>query len=162
MGESDFDVSPAPYLYVDKWGHYFKDSTWYRGKPLISCCPACKAISERDEARKQSADTNSLMQDDLAALLRALGMSDHARPQSPHEVMQEAIREAEKLREAITRWRTIATYMHVLPVHPRIEEEAIAVQYAFSAFEAANAGYDQRADWIIDRMKERDEGFSNG
>ena len=40
----------------------------------------------------------SLMQDDLADLLRALEMGDHARPQSPHEVMQSAIAEASVLR----------------------------------------------------------------
>ena len=35
----------------------------------------------------------SLMQDDLAALLRALSLGDHARPETPHVVMQSAIAE---------------------------------------------------------------------
>lgn len=40
----------------------------------------------------------SVMQDDLAALLGALGMGDHARPQPPHEVMLEAIAAVRRLR----------------------------------------------------------------
>lgn len=31
---------------------------------------------------------NDAMQDDLAEILRTMGLSDHARPESPHEVMQ--------------------------------------------------------------------------
>lgn len=70
----------------------------------------CEAVDRRDvaeahvdELSQQLSSTNSLMQDDLAALLRALGLSDAARPQSPHTVMQEAIREAEGLRKDLTR-----------------------------------------------------------
>ena len=37
------------------------------------------------------ADITSVLQDDLAELLTILGMGDHARPQSPHEVFQDAI-----------------------------------------------------------------------
>jgi ABC-type antimicrobial peptide transport system ATPase subunit len=33
----------------------------------------------------------SVMQDDLAAVLRALGLGDHARPVSPHEVMRREV-----------------------------------------------------------------------
>lgn len=33
----------------------------------------------------------SILQDDLAELLRALEISDHARPYSPHEVMQREV-----------------------------------------------------------------------
>jgi hypothetical protein len=40
----------------------------------------------------------SLMQDDLAELLRALGMFDGARPVSPHAVMLEAIEAVRRLR----------------------------------------------------------------
>jgi hypothetical protein len=36
---------------------------------------------------------SSVLQDDLAELLRALGMSDAAQPRSPHHVMQDAIAE---------------------------------------------------------------------
>jgi hypothetical protein len=32
-------------------------------------------------------DPMAVMQDDMAELLRALGLGDHARPASPHEVM---------------------------------------------------------------------------
>lgn len=42
--------------------------------------------------------TQSVMQDDLAALLRALGLGDHARPETPHAVMLSAIAEVERLR----------------------------------------------------------------
>ena len=41
------------------------------------------------------------MQDDMAELLRALGLGDHARPESPHEVMRKEIIPA--LRAAIAR-----------------------------------------------------------
>lgn len=44
------------------------------------------------------------MQDDLAALLRALDMGDHARPQSPHEVMLEAVARARAARQALQEW----------------------------------------------------------
>lgn len=68
---------------------------------------AYELTKEKDEAileaRKRLADTNSLMQDDLSDLLRALGLSDAARPQSPHTVMQEAIKEAGELRQDLTR-----------------------------------------------------------
>jgi hypothetical protein len=36
-------------------------------------------------------DASTVAQDDLAELLGILGMGDHARPQSPHEVFQEAL-----------------------------------------------------------------------
>lgn len=38
-----------------------------------------------------STDSNSVMQDDMAVLLRLLGLGDHARPYSPHEVMVKEI-----------------------------------------------------------------------
>lgn len=38
---------------------------------------------------------------DLAQLLRILGLGDHARPQSPHEVMLDAINEVGKLRQSV-------------------------------------------------------------
>jgi hypothetical protein len=41
--------------------------------------------------------------EDLAQLLRILGLGDHARPQSPHEVMLDAINEAGRLRAALAR-----------------------------------------------------------
>ncbi len=56
---------------------------------------------ELAEARAEVArlqEGQSLIQDDLAALLRALGMGDHARPESPHEVMLSAIAGVERLR----------------------------------------------------------------
>lgn len=40
---------------------------------------------------------------DLSQLLRVLGMGDHARPQSSHEVMLEAISEAGRIRLALER-----------------------------------------------------------
>lgn len=46
-------------------------------------------------------DENSLMQDDIGDLLRALGMFDGARSQSPHEVMREAIARVEQIRRRL-------------------------------------------------------------
>lgn len=43
---------------------------------------------------------NSLIQDDLRKLLDALGLFSGARPQTPHEVMLEAIAEAARLRRS--------------------------------------------------------------
>jgi hypothetical protein len=40
---------------------------------------------------------------DLSQLLRVLGMGDHARPQSSHEVMLDAINEVGKIRGALER-----------------------------------------------------------
>jgi len=45
-----------------------------------------------------------LMLDDLAALLRALGLGDHARPETPHAVMLSAIAEVERLKAAVHSW----------------------------------------------------------
>lgn len=36
-------------------------------------------------------DSSAVMQDDMAALMEALGMSSHARPSSPHRVMRDEI-----------------------------------------------------------------------
>lgn len=36
-------------------------------------------------------DDSSVAQDDLAAILRLLGLGDHARPQSPHQVVQDEV-----------------------------------------------------------------------
>lgn len=41
---------------------------------------------------------SSVLQDDLRDMLRALGLPDAARPQSPHAVFRECIAEVEKLR----------------------------------------------------------------
>jgi hypothetical protein len=46
-------------------------------------------------------DENFMIQDDLRDLLRALGMFDGARPQSPHEVMREAIAKVEEIRRRL-------------------------------------------------------------
>jgi hypothetical protein len=46
-----------------------------------------------------------VLHNDLAALLRALGMGDHARPKSPHEVMREAIAGVELLKTSLERTR---------------------------------------------------------
>jgi hypothetical protein len=39
--------------------------------------------------------------EDLGLLLRVLGLGDHARPCSPHEVMLDAINEVRKLRQRL-------------------------------------------------------------
>ena len=53
---------------------------------LEAAAPHIAAAERRARMAEQDA-----MHADLAELLRALGMFDGARPQSPHEVMQEAI-----------------------------------------------------------------------
>jgi hypothetical protein len=78
---------------------------------VVGCCPTCggmaQAIAHADgevghRALRQDV-SHAAMQDDVAATLRALGISDHARPVSPHQVMQDevlpalaALREREK------------------------------------------------------------------
>jgi hypothetical protein len=49
----------------------------------------------------------AIMQDDLRELLDALGMFSGAQPQSPHEVMQNAIAVARRLRAALERIRDL-------------------------------------------------------
>jgi len=49
----------------------------------------------------ESAAVQSVMQDDLAALLRALGLGDHARPETPHTVMMSAIAEVGRLKTTL-------------------------------------------------------------
>ena len=45
-----------------------------------------------------NASERDAMMRDLGLLLEALGLGDHARPESPHEVMQRCIAEARRLR----------------------------------------------------------------
>ncbi len=45
---------------------------------------------------------SQILQDDLRDMLCALGMGDHARPQSPHEVFRECIARASRHRAALT------------------------------------------------------------
>lgn len=56
------------------------------------------------------ADDSSVAQDDLAAILRELGLGDHARPISPHEAVQTlvlpAIRLLQETRDEHTRCST--------------------------------------------------------
>ena len=56
----------------------------------------CKHEHEAEVGRLR--EGQSVMLDDLAALLRALGLGDHARPETPHHVMLSAIAEVERLR----------------------------------------------------------------
>jgi hypothetical protein len=57
--------------------------------------------TELREAKNHSSNLNSMMQDDLAVLLLVLGMGDHARPQTPREVMQEIINRVETWRDCL-------------------------------------------------------------
>lgn len=50
---------------------------------------------------------SSVLQDDLRDMLRALGMSDAARPNSPHEVFRECIATAERLRNELSTTMTM-------------------------------------------------------
>lgn len=45
--------------------------------------------------------SDAVMQSDLRELLVALDMGDHARPQSPHEVFQEALAEVRRVKAKI-------------------------------------------------------------
>ena len=57
------------------------------------------ARAEEEKEREQTA--SQVMQEDLGELLRVLGLGDHARPVSPHEVMaNEVIPAARLLMEA--------------------------------------------------------------
>lgn len=62
-------------------------------RALTAAAPHITAQSVRERVAEQQA-----VHDDLALLLRVLGLGDHARPQSPHEVMLEAISKAGRLR----------------------------------------------------------------
>lgn len=55
---------------------------------------------------------NTILQDDLRDLLRALGMSDAARAQSPHEVFRECISAVEQLRASARRLISAMDAMH--------------------------------------------------
>jgi hypothetical protein len=55
--------------------------------PLITAAHVSARLAEQDAVHA-----------DLAQLLRVLGLGDHARPQSPHDVMLDAINEAGRLR----------------------------------------------------------------
>lgn len=74
----------------------------------VALCDGCyevlstaRAQVERLERGAAIRPSEQTMLDDLAALLRALGMFDGARPESPHEVMEKAIRQVERLRKAL-------------------------------------------------------------
>lgn len=63
------------------------------------------------------------MLDDLGSLLRAVGLFDGARPQSPHEVMLEAIREVERIkREADSLAAAAEASLPALSPHARYDE----------------------------------------
>ena len=95
-------------------GGYLPD--FWHGKRTVDIL-----IAEVERLREQVSrlrEDQSLMQDDLRALLRAAGMGDHARPQSPHEVMLQAVAEVERLRAAL--------HAHRLDfAAPRPEHEAL-------------------------------------
>jgi hypothetical protein len=59
---------------------------------------------------------------DLSQLLRVLGMGDHARPQSSHEVMLDAINEAGRIRLALKRAEAIIGERDRQLVEARAEE----------------------------------------
>jgi hypothetical protein len=61
--------------------------------------PVITAQATQDAIRERVAEQHAV-HEDLAMLLRVLGLGDHARPKSSHEVMLDAINEAGKLRQA--------------------------------------------------------------
>jgi hypothetical protein len=76
-------------------------------------------VAEVERLRASSAVSNGMMQDDLKALLRALGMGDHARPKSTHEVMLEAIEEVGRLRGVEHRLRKAESDLALLQAELR-------------------------------------------
>ena len=71
---------------------------------------------QRLEDRLKTVDDQArqldFVQEDLRELLRVLGMGDHARPQSPHEVFQEAIALAYSHRQIV-----LLSQKHILHVY---------------------------------------------
>lgn len=60
----------------------------YEVERLVRSVDRLEGKEERPRRRRSSDPSpDSLMQDDMAILLRALGLGDHPRPISPHEVM---------------------------------------------------------------------------
>jgi hypothetical protein len=58
------------------------------------------AAAERERGIADHRAEQDAVHADLSQLLRVLGLGDHARPQSPHEVMLDAINEAGRLRQS--------------------------------------------------------------
>jgi hypothetical protein len=83
---------------------------WYATAALRAAIPQISAAGTR--AHRAEQDT---VHADLSQLLRGLGMGDHARPQSSHDVMLDAINEAGRIRtrlaelENAVSWQTSCT-----------------------------------------------------
>lgn len=80
-------------LYLDRAG-----GTFLLAHAVITDFPRIIAALRENATHRANQE---VVLDDLRALLRALGMFDGARPQSPHVVMQEAITYAQALKEAV-------------------------------------------------------------
>lgn len=74
----------------------------------LGTCPTCGGPAQFIEGgtirhvplhRDQLERVTEAMQSDVAELLRALGLGDHARDKSPHEIMQLEILPAVRLRD---------------------------------------------------------------
>jgi hypothetical protein len=76
---------------------------------------------------------------DLSQLLRVLGMGDHARPQSSHEVMLDAISEAGRIRLALERAEAIIGERDAQIAAARAAERERCASLA----ESAGATYDE-------------------
>ena len=66
---------------------------WQSRAVLAYAVPLIRAVEVRKHVQEQDAILR-----DLGALLNALGLGDHARPESPHEVMLQCIAEAKRLK----------------------------------------------------------------
>lgn len=88
--------------------------------------------AERDDARAEAFIERQAVHADLVAILAALGIGDHARPYSSHEVVQRevlpairaALAENERLRELLTGRADIAVIRAALDGEPGDKEEA--------------------------------------
>ena len=67
---------------------------------LEAAWPHIAAQARQEEVRERVAEQRAV-HEDLALLLRVLGLGDHARPQSSHEVMLDAINEVGRLRARV-------------------------------------------------------------
>jgi hypothetical protein len=69
------------------------DSAKYHDEHRLLLIEAANALSALPplRAREEICDDTSALQDDLRDMLRALGLPDGARPQSPHEIFRECI-----------------------------------------------------------------------
>jgi hypothetical protein len=113
-------------------GHAYRlaDAALGKAAPLLLAAEVSAHRAEQDAVHA-----------DLSQLLRVLGMGDHARPQSSHEVMLDAISEVGRIRLALERAEAIIGERDRQMAHERERAEALIVQaqdYATAESERAD------------------------